>query len=172
MDVIIETQKGLLFEIEVGYFDTVLEIKEKIEKYKKIPVSKQTLILKGKVLEDNDDVKKCDVYHGTRILLADSRNQPEKPWGLKMVEEASTLLQSQQPVSKKMQLLIKFPGVRPPQVHVFLMEPNNTIEQLKGKITEMLDGLFFQICPEVHVEMCSPHEIRSNKVQQMNTDYG
>ncbi|GAB2230523.1 hypothetical protein Droror1_Dr00014793 [Drosera rotundifolia] len=138
MDVIIETQKGLLLEIEVGYFDTVLEIKEKIEKYKKIPVSKQTLILNGKVLEDNDDVQKCDVYHGTRILLADSRNQPEKPWGL---------LQSQQPVSKKMQLLIKFPGVRPPQVHTFLMEPNNTIKQLKEKITEMLDGLFFQICP-------------------------
>ncbi|KAL0423313.1 UNVERIFIED_CONTAM: hypothetical protein Sradi_0866100 [Sesamum radiatum] len=40
MDVIFQPSRGSPFYIEVGYFDTVLEIKEKIQKDQSIPISK------------------------------------------------------------------------------------------------------------------------------------
>lgn len=49
MDVIFETSKGRRFEIEVGFFDTVLEMKEKIQKYEGFPVAQQTLVFKDQV---------------------------------------------------------------------------------------------------------------------------
>jgi hypothetical protein len=42
MDVIFEPLRGRPFSIEVGFFDSVLEIKEKIQKYQAIPITKQT----------------------------------------------------------------------------------------------------------------------------------
>ncbi|EOA22995.1 hypothetical protein CARUB_v10003742mg, partial [Capsella rubella] len=38
MDVLFETQSGYTFMIELGYWDTVLEMKQKIEKYQRIPL--------------------------------------------------------------------------------------------------------------------------------------
>lgn len=49
MDVIFETSKGRQFTIEVGFFDTVLEMKEKIQKYKGFPIAQQTLVLNDQV---------------------------------------------------------------------------------------------------------------------------
>ena len=39
------------FSIEIGFFDTVSEIKQKIQKYQGTLVFHQTLIFNGKVLE-------------------------------------------------------------------------------------------------------------------------
>ncbi|KAF8116480.1 hypothetical protein N665_0017s0037 [Sinapis alba] len=69
MDLIFETQRGSSFSIEVGYFDTVLEIKGKIEKYQHIPVPKQTLVFQGNVLQDNHNIEQCDLYNNSRIHL-------------------------------------------------------------------------------------------------------
>ncbi|KAF8115436.1 hypothetical protein N665_0027s0051 [Sinapis alba] len=69
MDVIFETQRGSPFSIEVGYFDTVLEIKEKVEKYQHIPVSKQTLFFQGNVLQDDLDIEQCQIVHNSRLQL-------------------------------------------------------------------------------------------------------
>ncbi|ESQ37974.1 hypothetical protein EUTSA_v10028963mg [Eutrema salsugineum] len=69
MDVIFETQRGSTFSIEVGYFDTVLEIKQKIEKYQRIPVSKQTLFFQGNVLQDDLDIEQCQILHNSRLQL-------------------------------------------------------------------------------------------------------
>ncbi|KAL2323081.1 hypothetical protein Fmac_027460 [Flemingia macrophylla] len=55
--------------MEIGYFDTVLEIKEKVNKYQNIPVSNQTLILNGQVLQDIDDPWKVEILHNSRIQL-------------------------------------------------------------------------------------------------------
>lgn len=49
MDVVFETSKGRQFAIEVGFFDTVLEMKEKIQKYEGFPVAQQTLVFKDQV---------------------------------------------------------------------------------------------------------------------------
>ncbi|TYG48463.1 hypothetical protein ES288_D10G016400v1 [Gossypium darwinii] len=69
MDVIFETQKGKPFSIEVGFFDTVLEIKEKIHKYHGIPIPHQTLIFNGHVLQDDRDVEYCEILQNSRIQL-------------------------------------------------------------------------------------------------------
>ncbi|KAE8696855.1 putative tyrosyl-DNA phosphodiesterase [Hibiscus syriacus] len=69
MDVIFETQRGKAFCIEVGFFDTVLEIKEKVQKYKGIPVHTQTLIFNGHVLQDERDVEYCEILQFSRIKL-------------------------------------------------------------------------------------------------------
>ncbi|XP_010422514.1 PREDICTED: uncharacterized protein LOC104707788 [Camelina sativa] len=69
MDVYVETQRGSPFSIEVGYFDTVLEIKKKIEKYQRIPVPKQTLLFQGKVLQDDLDIEQCQILNNSRLQL-------------------------------------------------------------------------------------------------------
>jgi hypothetical protein len=69
MDVIFEPQTGSPFSIEVGFFDTVLEIKEKIQKYQAIPISKQTLIFNGNVLQDNHNIEHCEILQGSHIQL-------------------------------------------------------------------------------------------------------
>ncbi|KAL9816277.1 putative Ubiquitin domain-containing protein [Arabidopsis thaliana] len=69
ISVFFETQRGSPFSIEVGYFDTVLEIKEKIEKYQRIPVSKQTLFFQGNVLQDHLDIEKCQILDNSRLQL-------------------------------------------------------------------------------------------------------
>ncbi|CAN6854246.1 unnamed protein product [Brassica oleracea] len=61
--------RGLQFSIEVGYFDTVLEIKEKVEKFQRIPVSKQTLFFQGNVLQENLDIEQCQILHNSRLQL-------------------------------------------------------------------------------------------------------
>ncbi|CAA0393582.1 unnamed protein product [Arabidopsis thaliana] len=70
MDVFFETRSGSTFEIELGYWDTVLEIKQKIEKYQRIPVSKQTLLFQGNVLQDHLDIEQCVILNHSRIQLS------------------------------------------------------------------------------------------------------
>ncbi|MBA0638156.1 hypothetical protein Godav_005168 [Gossypium davidsonii] len=78
MDVIFETQKGKPFSIEVGFFDTVLEIKEKIHKYHGIPIPHQTLIFNGHVLQDDRDVEYCEILQNSRIQLLVSSDSDTK----------------------------------------------------------------------------------------------
>ncbi|CAH2071870.1 unnamed protein product [Thlaspi arvense] len=69
MDVFFETQGGSPFSIEVGYFDKVSEIKQKIEKYQRIPVSKQILFFQGNALQDDHDIEQCQILHNSRLQL-------------------------------------------------------------------------------------------------------
>ncbi|XP_038881479.1 ubiquitin domain-containing protein 7SL RNA1-like [Benincasa hispida] len=69
MDVIFVPEQGETFGIEVGFFDTVLEIKEKIEKYHGIPIPKQSLIFNGRILQDHRDVEFCEILQHSRIQL-------------------------------------------------------------------------------------------------------
>ncbi|KAF8112173.1 hypothetical protein N665_0066s0048 [Sinapis alba] len=72
MDVFFEIQRGPTFCIELGYWDTVLEIKQKIEKYQRIPVSKQTLFFQGKVLQDDLDIEQCAILHNSHLQIISS----------------------------------------------------------------------------------------------------
>ena len=62
------------FSIEIGFFDTVSEIKQKIQKYQGTLVFHQTLIFNGKVLE------------AERVTLSTAwfPNQGNPRWGLKI----------------------------------------------------------------------------------------
>ncbi|KAL1327620.1 hypothetical protein AAHE18_13G314500 [Arachis hypogaea] len=78
MDVYFDIQRGRTFCIEIGYFDSVLEIKEKVHKYQGIPVAKQTLFFNGHILQDDGDVWKYDILNNSHIQLvvADSDKSP------------------------------------------------------------------------------------------------
>ncbi|GMI77531.1 hypothetical protein like AT4G05230 [Hibiscus trionum] len=105
MDVIFDTQKGKPFSIEVGFFDTVLEIKEKVQKYQGIPIPNQTLVFNGHVLQDETDVEFCEILHNSRIQLLVANDSDtttnDKPTP-QLNEQTSSPL-------KKMQLNVKTP---------------------------------------------------------------
>lgn len=52
MTLTIKTVQGDSFSVTVGSETTVIELKQRIEEEKKIPVDRQRLIFKGKVLKD------------------------------------------------------------------------------------------------------------------------
>uniref|UniRef100_A0A3Q7IRJ0 Ubiquitin-like domain-containing protein n=1 Tax=Solanum lycopersicum TaxID=4081 RepID=A0A3Q7IRJ0_SOLLC len=58
--------KGSSFAIEV---DTILEVKEKIQKYQGIPIPKQTLIFEGNILADDLNVHYSDILDRSHIQL-------------------------------------------------------------------------------------------------------
>ncbi|CAN8245689.1 unnamed protein product [Cochlearia groenlandica] len=75
MKVIVETKSGgSPFEIQLDYSDTVLMVKQKIEKSQRIPVSKQTLSFHedGMPLRDElelHDIEKGQIFHGSLLHL-------------------------------------------------------------------------------------------------------
>ncbi|RDX96175.1 hypothetical protein CR513_21186, partial [Mucuna pruriens] len=123
MDIIFELQRGKSFTIEIGYYDTVLEMKEKVQKYHNIPVSKQTLILNGQVLQDSDDPWKIEIFHNTRLQLQLS---PDKDDNKDLVTSSPLV---------KIQLNVKAAS----KTHVVPLEVdvNDTVLRLKERIHEM-----------------------------------
>ncbi|GMN49814.1 hypothetical protein TIFTF001_018981 [Ficus carica] len=79
MDLIFLFQKRRPFSIEVGFFDTVLEIKQKVEKYQGIPVSEQTFVFNGRALPDDGDVASCVLLHNSCINLVIAEARPSCP---------------------------------------------------------------------------------------------
>nr|GMC91408.1 Ubiquitin-like superfamily protein [Ipomoea batatas] len=67
MDLIFEPQRGTQFTIEIGYFDTVQEIKEKVQKYQGIPASTQTLVFNGNVLQDDLNVHSSEILDRSHV---------------------------------------------------------------------------------------------------------
>ncbi|KAL0012432.1 hypothetical protein SO802_007540 [Lithocarpus litseifolius] len=123
MDVIFEPQRGRPFSIEVGFFDTILEIKEKVKKYQGIPVSKQTLIFNGNVLKDDLNIEHTEILQNSHIQLMIAASESDKS-----PENSSS-------PSKKIQLNVKIPTYK---MHVPLeMEVTDTVGKLKEKIQEM-----------------------------------
>ncbi|XP_055816321.1 ubiquitin domain-containing protein 7SL RNA1-like [Solanum dulcamara] len=102
MDVFIQPTKGRSFAIEVGYFDTILEIKDKIQRDQGIPIPKQTLIFKGNVLEDHLNVHYSDILDRSYIQLV-VESEPDKNYTIKAEQQSSS---SQ---TRKIQLLLKMP---------------------------------------------------------------
>ena len=123
MDVIFEPQRGRPFSIEVGFFDTILEINEKVKKYQGIPVSKQTLIFNGNVLKDDLNIEHTKILQNSHIQLMIAASESDKS-----PENSSS-------PSKKIQLNVKIPTYK---MHVPLeMEVTDTVGKLKEKIQEM-----------------------------------
>ncbi|KAF6159171.1 hypothetical protein GIB67_032788 [Kingdonia uniflora] len=80
MEVIFEGTNGEKFELELWYYDTVLVMKKRIEKYHGIPVSKQTLVFNNQVMEDERDTEFYGVHFRCRIkLLVDEEPETAVP---------------------------------------------------------------------------------------------
>ncbi|PON85343.1 Ubiquitin domain containing protein [Trema orientale] len=134
MDVTFEPQKGRPFSIEVGFFDTVLEIKQKIEKYHSIPISNQTLVFNRQVLHDDRDVANCEILQDSRIQLVIASSNSESPT-LKM--DSSSSSSSSPGHKKKISLNVKIPTSK---IHVPVeMDVNDTVLALKDKISQEMD---------------------------------
>ncbi|KAK8664852.1 hypothetical protein V6N13_084625 [Hibiscus sabdariffa] len=133
MDVIFETQSGKAFCIEVGFFDTVLEIKEKVQKYQGIPVTKQTLLFNGQVLQDERDVEYCQLLQNSHVHLlvaSDSdHNYVRKP-------QVNGQPQQQAPLPSKETLLnvVNAPSSTTPVPHA-----NDPVLLLKDKVQDQTE---------------------------------
>ncbi|PHT31034.1 hypothetical protein CQW23_27371 [Capsicum baccatum] len=127
MDVFFQPTKGRAFAIEVGYFDTILEIKDKIRRDQGIPIPKQTLIFKGNVLDDHLNVHYSDILDRSHIQLV-VESEPDK---------------TEQPI----QLLLRMPASK---LGVIALEADVTdsVWRVKERIHDM-DG--------VHVSKLAMH---------------
>ncbi|XP_004293259.1 PREDICTED: uncharacterized protein LOC101308937 [Fragaria vesca subsp. vesca] len=124
MDVIFEPQRGRpSFSVEVGYFDTVIEIKEKVQKYQGIPISQQTLVLNGQVLHDERDVAYCQIFDQSKIQLIINSESDKQTSNVKLEDSSPP---------KKVHLNVKTPTSK---MHVSIeMDLNDTVAKLKEKI--------------------------------------
>lgn len=69
MDINFYTRGGSSFSIKVSFDDTVKDIKEKIQKYQNIPISKHALFLNRQLLQDDVDIRECGIHQNSRIEL-------------------------------------------------------------------------------------------------------
>ena len=70
MKFLVENLNGSSFELEVDYRDTLLVVKQKIERSQHIPVYKQTLIVDGIVILREDlTVEQCQIVPTSDIQL-------------------------------------------------------------------------------------------------------
>lgn len=144
MDLIFEVQRGRAFSIEVGFFDTILEIKEKVQKYQGIPISKQTLLFNGQVLQDDGDIWKCEIFQNSHIHLvvavaeSDHHRSP-------LVEETKIHLNIKTPSSKS---------------HIPVeIDKNHTVLKLKEKIHDIENNVpINKLILHVHATGTELHE--------------
>ncbi|CAI9110456.1 OLC1v1010480C1 [Oldenlandia corymbosa var. corymbosa] len=138
MDVLFQPTNGRPFSIEVGYFDSVLEIKAKIQKDQGIPISKQTLIFNGNVLNDELNVHSSDILDHSQISLIVAPD-PEKHNAT--TTNTNNLVRASQELSisinpfKQIRLILKMPAGRP--AIPLEMDINDSIRRLKERIQEM-----------------------------------
>lgn len=130
MDVIFEAQRRERFSIEVGFFDTVLEIKEKIQKYQSIPISNQTLIFNTQILQDHHDVAYYEILQNSIVHLIVASDHNNNNSNIQHQQYSTSSSNS----TNKIQLALKFPTSK---IHVLLqMDLNDTVATLKEKIQE------------------------------------
>ncbi|XP_051147329.1 uncharacterized protein LOC127262609 [Andrographis paniculata] len=115
MDLVFDPKSGSQFLIEAGFFDTILEIKEKIEKERGIPVPNQTLIFKGNVLPDDLNIHHSDIVDFSCIRLLLPGDEHASPSNIR--------------------LLLKMPASKTPDA--VEMDISDTVANLKEKINKM-----------------------------------
>ncbi|XP_010424652.2 PREDICTED: uncharacterized protein LOC104709791, partial [Camelina sativa] len=69
MKLTIKTESGSSFSIFVGFLDTVLMVKQRIEKSQGIPVRKQTLFFQGKYLHDHFEIRLFHIGDNSLLFL-------------------------------------------------------------------------------------------------------
>ncbi|XP_073147085.1 uncharacterized protein [Henckelia pumila] len=131
MDLFLVPNRGKPFFLEAGYFDTVLEIKEKVEKYQGIPVSRQTLSFNGQLLQDELNVHSSEILHRSRIDLAIAPD----PHDDKKNDDDNDNDNDEDVSSSKIRLVVKTPASK--AGITVRMNCTETVRGLKEKIQEM-----------------------------------
>lgn len=124
MDLNIVTESGDSFKIDVSFFDSFLEIKEKVQIHHGIPISKQLLFLDGQPLHDKDIILQTNLTNGSSSVHLQLIPDPPKP----------------------IKIILKFPGTLTLNIEINL---DDTVLHLKQKIHEMytyvpVDALSFR----------------------------
>ncbi|KVH92147.1 Ubiquitin [Cynara cardunculus var. scolymus] len=140
------------FCIEVGYFDTMKEIKEKVAKYHGIPVYEQTLIFKDKTLPDDLNIHNSDILDRSRIQLHIINNTTDHPHPhpppqkvtVKTEEETTTpssssssQVQNLKNKSMMIKLMLKSSSLGGVATTMMELDMNDSVLKLKEKIYEM-----------------------------------
>ncbi|MQM13252.1 hypothetical protein Taro_046177 [Colocasia esculenta] len=134
MDVIFETLEGSAFSIEVWFFSTVLEMKEKIQKYHGFPVTRQRLVFDGRVMEDERDTEYYGVLHGSRIrLFLDSPTDPTASGASDRA--AAVAVKAEQQAESKVRVQVRNLATRR-QLTVELDAAVDTAAQLRERVQE------------------------------------
>lgn len=134
MDLFFDVDKGISFTVEVGYFDTIQEIKEKVTKYHGIPVHEQTLKFDGKTLPDDLNIHTSEILDGSRLKLitattvTDPQQPPQTTTKIKTEDVPSPSSCSS---SHKIKLVVKPFGVS------MELEVNDPVLKIKEKMNEM-----------------------------------
>ncbi|KAG9445452.1 hypothetical protein H6P81_016792 [Aristolochia fimbriata] len=131
MDVFFVISKDERFSIEVGYFDTVLAMKEKIQKYQGLPVASQTLVFNGQIMSDKRDTEYYEVLQGSEIHLI------VKPESSKVPVQSTTTTPGEESSvpSPVFQVQVKIQDSSKRQFQLKL-EPGDTVGRLKERIQE------------------------------------
>ncbi|KAI3668858.1 hypothetical protein L6452_40074 [Arctium lappa] len=153
------------FCIEVGYFDTMKEIKEKVAKYHGIPVYEQTLIFKDKTLPDDLNIHNSDIFDRSRIQLHINNNTTEKVI-VKKEEEITPCCSNNnsQQKNKKSMMMIKLMlksstslgGGGGGVTSTIEMDMNDSVLKLKEKMNELME-LGGSIC-RIHANGIELHD--------------
>ncbi|KAL4572610.1 hypothetical protein LXL04_019390 [Taraxacum kok-saghyz] len=161
MDLFFEPDKGTPFCIEVGYFDTIREIKEKVTKYHGIPVHEQTLMFKGRILPDDLNIHTSNILDSSHLKLminsstsstsatspttnVATTDPPQPPPPVTTTTASATKVKIEEAFSpsscssshKIIKLFLKPFGV------AIEMDPNDSVLRMKEKISEM-EGIAF-----------------------------
>ncbi|XP_071726981.1 ubiquitin domain-containing protein 7SL RNA1-like [Rutidosis leptorrhynchoides] len=131
MDLYFDSDKGKSFAIEVGYFDTIKEIKEKVTKYQGIPVLDQILQFDGKILPDDLNIHTSEIVDGSHLKLisatATATTTDQTATNIKTEETDHHSSSS----SNKIKIFLKKFGV------TVEMDVNDLVSKLKEKINEI-----------------------------------
>lgn len=127
MEVTFVPTRGSSFQLELGYFDTMLEIKDKIHHALGLPTSKQALVFNGALLRDDLNIHSSDILVRSQIHILVAADAPPPPPDKK------------QPPSDdgdcNVQLLLKLPVSK---LHIVLeMSLLSTVRDLKQKIHDV-----------------------------------
>ncbi|KAL8532298.1 hypothetical protein ACS0TY_008773 [Phlomoides rotata] len=115
------------FFLEAGWFDTVRDIKEKIEKHRGIPISKQTFIFNQQILDDDLLIHNSDVADQSQIQLIIDKHSIEPA-----DDSNDTINPADEP--PKIPLVLKLPSSK---LISFEIDANDTIRELKEEIHEI-----------------------------------
>uniref|UniRef100_A0A7N0RF96 Ubiquitin-like domain-containing protein n=1 Tax=Kalanchoe fedtschenkoi TaxID=63787 RepID=A0A7N0RF96_KALFE len=69
MEISIHAHHNLEIRLEISHFDTVANIKQKIQSLTGIAASRQTLFFNNALLQDDADVERCNLFDNSRIRL-------------------------------------------------------------------------------------------------------
>ncbi|KAF8116481.1 hypothetical protein N665_0017s0038, partial [Sinapis alba] len=91
MELFFERNKVLLFSMKLDPSATVLEMKQRIEKYTGISISNQTIFFKGKILHtdrDSHTLKQCKIVKKSRLELHFSLLRLKRDRALQQTEQS------------------------------------------------------------------------------------